>query len=260
MNRSIKPMLFLNLAAQFYFFPFDSSRAILKTEPPFLTHWISRFMRFFFHHLYHAFAWGYDLVASVVSMGQWQRWVQASESLISGKQVLELGFGPGHLQTRLHRSGLQVTGLDESAQMASQAHRRLRKLSYAPRLVRGLAQQLPFVDQSFECVVATFPTLYITHPDSLAEIYRVLKTPTGASGCRLVVLMAAWITGNRFSDRVLRTLFRVTNQTPPEDQNIQDFLQPYLQAGFQASIRFMDVSNERKTSSARLMFILAAKK
>lgn len=38
---------------------------------------IRTFMRVFFHLLYHPFAFTYDLVAAVVSFGQWKNWGQS---------------------------------------------------------------------------------------------------------------------------------------------------------------------------------------
>ena len=77
-------------------------------------------MRLFFHLLYHSFAWTYDLVASVVSFGRWKGWAKETLKLINGPRVLELGFGPGHLQAGLHAAGMEPFGLDESSQMARQ--------------------------------------------------------------------------------------------------------------------------------------------
>jgi ubiquinone/menaquinone biosynthesis C-methylase UbiE len=168
--------------------------------------------------------------------------------LIAGPQVLELGYGPGHLQEYLSDSGLSVFGLDESRQMARQAARRLKKKGVPPRLVRGLAQCLPYPSGAFDSVVATFPTLYIVDPDTLAEIHRVLKP-----GGRLVVLMASWLTGKSFSERLMASVYRVTGQVPDERQDITDFTAPYSEAGFQARLRFVNLPG------SRLMFILASK-
>ena len=55
-------------------------------------------MRVFFHLLYHPFAFTYDLVAAVVSFGQWKNWGQSILPFIDGTRILELGHGPGHLQ------------------------------------------------------------------------------------------------------------------------------------------------------------------
>jgi ubiquinone/menaquinone biosynthesis C-methylase UbiE len=209
---------------------------------------ITGFMRQFFRLLYHPFAWTYDWVAGAVSLGRWKQWVLASQALIRGDRVLELGFGPGHLQEKLLAEGRFACGLDESWQMVRQARGRLARRSLAPRLARGLAQNLPYPSGAFHTVVATFPTLYIVDPATLAEIGRVLA-PDG----RLVVLMSAWITGRSFKERFLQQVFRATAQVPPDDQDISEFLGPYQAAGFQASLRFTELPG------ARLMFIIASK-
>ncbi len=224
-------------------------------------------MRLFFRLLYHSFAWAYDLVSSTVSLGRWNQWVNAAGSLLTGPRVLELGYGPGHLQTYLRTAGFIPFGLDESDQMARQAFRRLSRQGYTPFLSRGLAQSLPFADQSFDSVVATFPTPYIVDPLTLAEIKRVLK-PTAdmrsgksrREGGRLVVLTAAWITGRSLPDRMMRTLFRVADQAPSEDQALGELIEPYTNAGFNAQVRFVEVPGKQGRSTSRLMFILATRK
>lgn len=220
---------------------------MIKEKQPGNLKIVTRFMRLFFRLLYHPFAWTYDLVAATVSLGRWNQWVLAAVDLLPGPRVLELGFGPGHLQGRLFKAGKAVFGLDESWQMARQARRRLVREQLQPKLARGIAQHLPFASACFDNVTATFPTLYIIDPKTLAEIQRVL-----VPGGRLVVLMAAWLTGTRFSERVMQSLFRVTAQTPPENQDIAEFLQPYQEAGFQTRIRFIE------KPGSRLMFIIAS--
>ena len=62
-----------------------------------------------FHLLYHQFAWTYDFVAAFVSLGRWQDWVDAVVPFMSGR-VLEIGFGPGHLQELLNRQIFRCSG------------------------------------------------------------------------------------------------------------------------------------------------------
>jgi ubiquinone/menaquinone biosynthesis C-methylase UbiE len=219
-----------------------------ENTPTPLSPLLTGLLRLFFRLLYHSFAGGYDFVANTVSLGQWTRWVLASAKMLNGPRVLELGFGTGHLQEHQLASGVSVFGLDESRQMAGLSHRRLIKAGFLPRLSRGTANYLPYASGVFQNVVATFPTSYIVEPETLAEILRVL-----APGGRLVVLMSAWITGKRWRERMLTRLFRATAQVPPEDVDINEFLQPYQAAGFQASLRFVE------QPGARLMFILARK-
>ena len=167
---------------------------------------MQRLLRVFFHLLYHQFAWAYDLVAAAVSLGRWKSWVLSVTPFLRGR-VLEIGFGPGHLQAALHTSGLEAFGLDESRQMCRQASRRLRKNHYPVRLYNGYAQNLPFAGDSFDCVAATFPSEYIFEAQTLAEIRRVLKP-----GGQLLIVPSAWITGKNWLERLAAGLFRVTGQ------------------------------------------------
>ena len=69
---------------------------------------ISRFMRFLFHQFYHSFAWTYDFVAAVVSIGRWNDWTRTLTPFVQGTEILEIGPGPGHLQRLLRDKGLFV--------------------------------------------------------------------------------------------------------------------------------------------------------
>jgi ubiquinone/menaquinone biosynthesis C-methylase UbiE len=209
---------------------------------------LSKLLALFFRLLYHPLAWIYDTVAAVVSVGRWKRWVMAAEGQLAGNRILELGFGPGHLQARLYERSILVFGLDESAQMARQARRRLIRRRHPYRLVRGLAQNLPYRAGSFDSVVATFPTPYIFHPSTLAEVNRVL-----VSGGKLVVLYAAWITGTSLFDRAAALLFQLTGQVPQAAETSEDLLDPFRLAGFDAEVR------ELNLHGSRLLFVIAVK-
>ncbi len=187
-----------------------------------------RLLRAFFHLLYHPFAWTYDAVAAVVSIGMWHDWVASVLPYLHGPRLLELGFGPGHLQVKLARSGIAAFGLDASPQMTRLARRRLRRAGFAPRLVNGYAQATPFPAHAFAQIVATFPSEYIVHPETLAEIRRLL-TPKG----ELILLPLAWITGEGLLHRLAAGLFRLTGQAPRWNAS---FLQPLIAAGFQCQV------------------------
>lgn len=178
---------------------------------------MSRLLRVFFYLLYHPLAPTYDAVAAVVSIGRWNQWVEAAASFLEGKDILEVGFGPGHLQARLTEDPrLNVVGVDESRQMGALAHRRLRKKGRnRVQLTRGVAQMLPFDAQTFDTVVSTFPSEYIFDKRALSEVHRVLRE-TG----RFVIIPAAWIIGKGLTDRGAAWLFRVTHQAPPSPRDI----------------------------------------
>jgi len=151
-----------------------------------------------YHLLYHSFAWTYDWAAALVSLGKWNEWIQTVISQVKGPRILELGYGPGHLQEYLLNQGEKPIGVDESRQMARIAQRRVNrwytrqpvdKSGYAKcsGIIRGVAQFLPFPENFFSSVVSTFPAPFIFHPQTLLEAHRVL-----APGGRLIILFTAW--------------------------------------------------------------------
>ena len=207
--------------------------------------WLAAFLRLFFRLLYNEFAWAYDLVAWIVSAGRWKSWVFACLPYLEGPRVLELGQGPGYLQVALAEKGLLVFGIDASPQMARQAASRLRRKGCQPCLVIGKAPDLPFPENHFDQIVATFPTEYIFQPDSLAEIVRLLR-PGGS----LVLVPVAWITGRGWLDRLAACLFHTTGQAPTWEAS---HLIPFTQAGLTASSQRIDLG------SSQVMVILGRK-
>jgi ubiquinone/menaquinone biosynthesis C-methylase UbiE len=186
---------------------------------------LSGLLRIFFRLLYHSFAWSYDFVAAVVSVGHWRSWVMSIAPGLTGPRVLELGPGPGHLQERLLADGRHAFGLDESRQMGRLARDRLLRRGFNPGLTRGLAQALPYPANTFHQIVATFPSEYIADPHTLLEIFRVL-----VPGGEAVILLGVWIAEKRWYGHLAAWLFRVTGQAPAEWDD--RYLEPMQQIGF----------------------------
>jgi len=202
-----------------------------------------------FKLLYHQFAFSYDLVASLVSLGLWKSWVFSAREYLNGPKVLEIGHGTGHLLRALSELGLWVIGLEESWQMQELARKNLENAGLKLKSVNAVAQTIPFKSNLFDQVVATFPSDYIADPLTLTEIYRVLL-PGGS----LIVVPVAWITGKNWSQRVAARLFRITGEAPElNPEFVQKWLRLFTNAGFQ-------VHNEYVKLGSSLVFILISKK
>ena len=203
-------------------------------------------LRFFFKLLYHQFAFTYDLVAATVSVGRWKDWVSSVLPFINGTRILELGHGPGHLQRSLLSRKLFAVAIDESAPMARLAKRNTQGQA---RLTRALGQELPFVDQSFDTIIATFPTEYIFEQETMLEVKRCLS-----DGGRFIVLPVAMQIGRGILDRAMALLFRVTHQSPVDPIEIvkEKLQEPFVNAGFAVDIQ------ELQVKSSLLLLIIAA--
>jgi ubiquinone/menaquinone biosynthesis C-methylase UbiE len=172
-----------------------------------------RLVRFGFRLLYNELALTYDLVSSVVSLDQWRDWQQAGIpqlGLERGQSVLELAHGTGNMQIDLLAAGYHPVGLDLSRTMGRLAQRKLYRRGLPARLVRATAFRLPFGSRSFAAVFSTFPTDFFIQPQTLAEVWRVLKP-----GGRFVVVINGLLTGRQIHARILEWLYRVTGQRGP---------------------------------------------
>lgn len=214
---------------------------------------IGYLLKLFFNLLYNQLAWAYDWVADLVSLRRWRIWVNSVLPYLDSSPILELGHGPGHLQKKLNGLAKSTFGIDISSKMVRIAGKRLQENNYVPHLVVGGAQELPYPDRSFKRVVATFPSEYINNRETLKEVWRVLDQ----SG-ELIILITAWITGDKFFEKSAAWLFRVTGQAPDINQpgiSNQDFFQlsAAYEVGFQVTPHYIDLG------SSRVMIIQANK-
>lgn len=214
---------------------------------------INSILKIFFNLLYHQFAWAYDWVANIVSIGRWNSWVFAVLPSLGDLQVLELGCGPGHLQAAHADQKGSIFGLDASQQMLRRASQRLAKHGCKNNLVLGKAQYLPYRDRSFPTIVATFPSNYISDPNTLGEVWRVLE-----DNGELIVLPAAWITGEAYLDKFAKWLFEVTGQTPyfDVDKLEAQFAKPITEL---KNTKFSVSSDLIELQTSKILLIHAAK-
>jgi ubiquinone/menaquinone biosynthesis C-methylase UbiE len=222
-----------------------ASSHLTKPEINIFQKLINRVLVEFFDYLYHDMAWAYDWVATIVSLGRWNKWIETSLPYIKGDKILELGHGPGHLIVKLNQSGRKTYGIDLSTQMTTIASVRLKRLSLPVNLSTAQSQHLPFAAEEFDHIVVTFPTEYILEHSTLVEIYRVLK-PGGSA----VIVPVAYITGTSLIDKAAAWIFRITGQAPPFDHRVTE---PATRMGF-------EVTSIRNTLKGSEVVIILARK
>ncbi len=167
-----------------------------------------------FHLLYYQMAWTYDWVAWSVSFGQWAAWRRLALQFVQPGPILELAYGTGGLFVDMLDAGYQPVGIDFSPHMAQLAGRRLRRQDIPLCLNRAKAQTLPFPSNHFANVIATFPTNYIFDDETLAEVYRVLKSSSQNNGRagRLIIVVEGQLRGPWPIRSFIDWLYDITNQ------------------------------------------------
>lgn len=140
--------------------------------------------------VFHSVARKYDLMNDVMSAGMhrgWKRFAVEVSGVREGDRVLDIAGGSGDLSKLFARkvgdSG-EVILTDINASMLSVGRDRMIDAGLAVPTMLCDAEQLPFPDQHFDCVMVAFGLRNMTHKDrALAEMQRVLKV-----GGRLLVL------------------------------------------------------------------------
>lgn len=126
----------------------------------------------------------YEALFVPALFGQWAPKVVEAARLVPGQKVLDVACGTGALaravQQRVASAGY-VAGLDANAAMLAVA----RDLAPVVEWRQGMAESMPFTDESFDAVVCQFGLMFMDRGRALREMLRVLR-PKG----RLVV--AVW--------------------------------------------------------------------
>ena len=183
---------------------------------------------FLSRQLYTRFAWAYDGVSWLVSLGRWDSWRRVALDFVVGADVLEIGFGTGELLAEMAGRGMAVTGLEASAAMHSITTRKLTKRGVSAHRVQGFAQQLPFADASFDTILATFPAGFVTQSAAHREFVRVLRP-----GGRLVFVDVSLSTHNRLFRFFYRLAF------PPSPKAAARFAEALDESELQISRRIV---------------------
>jgi demethylmenaquinone methyltransferase / 2-methoxy-6-polyprenyl-1,4-benzoquinol methylase len=140
--------------------------------------------------VFHSVAQKYDVMNDVMSAGMhrlWKRFAVDTSGVKAGDKVLDIAGGSGDL-SKLFAKKVGPTGevilTDINASMLSVGRDRMIDAGLSVPAMQCNAEQLPFADNSFDCVIVAFGLRNMTHKDiALKEMQRVLKV-----GGRLLVL------------------------------------------------------------------------
>ena len=90
--------------------------------------------------------------------------------------VLELGCGAPNLDFYNRNNVRSLSGVDPSAELLAHAKLALASKGMTANFLLGIAEALPFANNSFDCVVTTFTLCSVQDPQAaLSEAKRVLK-------------------------------------------------------------------------------------
>ncbi|MBN2085331.1 MAG: class I SAM-dependent methyltransferase [Anaerolineales bacterium] len=191
-------------------------------NPPAAVRVLSALLRFAFRLLYYQLAFTYDLVAWIVSAGEWADWRRCVIPFLPPGRVLEIAHGTGTLLLDMAEGGYPVTGIDLSGAMGKIARGKIRRRRKSaansgsalfPGLVQADVNRLPFQAGAFAAATSTFPADFLFQQSAFQSVHRALR-PGGV----WIILPAAypeWFAGRWLPDEKLissgavwRTLIR----------------------------------------------------
>jgi SAM-dependent methyltransferase len=114
-------------------------------------------------------------------------------AITPGMRVLDVACGTGNLAIPAAKKGAQVTGVDIATNLLRQARHRAAAEGLSVEFEEGDAEELPFPDMEFDCVMTMFGAMFAPDADRVAsELARVTKrdgriamanwTPEGFTG------------------------------------------------------------------------------
>jgi ubiquinone/menaquinone biosynthesis C-methylase UbiE len=122
----------------------------------------------------------YDYFHRLLGLESYHRRLVEQVRIRPGLRVLEIGCGTGNLAIlakRLHPDA-EVVGLDPDPKALDHARRKAGRAGLSVRLDRGLAQELPYPDASFDAALSAFMFHHLGPEEkrrTLREVLRVLK-------------------------------------------------------------------------------------
>ena len=124
----------------------------------------------------------YDLLNRVLSMGidvSWRKKVVKMVQAAKPETILDIATGTGDLAIQLaQNTNAKITGFDLSAGMLEVGRKKVADLNLSNRIemIQGDAENMPFADNSFDCITVAFGVRNFENlSKGLDDIYRVLK-------------------------------------------------------------------------------------
>ena len=172
--------------------------------------------------LYGHFAFAYDFIAFLVSMGDWYSWTyQIIDYLEINDSILEVGIGTGKLIKHMNGRGYSVIGCDRSKQMIkltnSKSH--LNNL----KIVRADNKFLPFASTKFSKIISTFPSKYIFDPAFQNEVMRCLS-----SNGELIILYCVIFSSKNIINKLFRFIYQLSGMTTSKE-NIESSIYTFFE-------------------------------
>jgi ubiquinone/menaquinone biosynthesis C-methylase UbiE len=123
-------------------------------------------------------------------------------------KVLDVGTGSGNVAIAAAERGAKVTGSDLTSEWFTAGEKRANKAGVDINWVEADAEELPFEDDSFDCVLSVFGVMFAPrHQRAADELVRVLK-PGGTIG------LASWT-----PDGVGGQIFKIAGAYAPPAPN-----------------------------------------
>jgi ubiquinone/menaquinone biosynthesis C-methylase UbiE len=121
----------------------------------------------------------YDFLTRLLGMNSVYETVIGHAVLADGQRVLEIGCGTGNLIIRAKRAhpATEFVGSDPDPRALSRARRKACGMA-GLRFERGYAQQLPYGDGEFDCVLSSMMFHHLddnVKTGAAAEVFRVLR-------------------------------------------------------------------------------------
>jgi ubiquinone/menaquinone biosynthesis C-methylase UbiE len=163
---------------------------------------------------------------------------------LSGKKLLDVCTGPGHLAGAAAMRGARVEALDLAEEMIEEARTRFNDIRFSV----GDAEALPYEDAVFDAVACCFGLLHLPDPPlAVREAHRVLKS----GGRYAVTVWCGPEQGNAFFKMILRTVSTVAdlNVDLPEAPPMFQLAEPEAIETVMQNAGFIDVRRSQIASA-----------